>query len=84
MPKITYTDEVDARFGIPWTNDLKYDKGELVCALSEEEIDRLTIEDPERAETLTRLLMDQPGRIPANAFFRPCDFSFLFIKPVKY
>ena len=61
MPKITYTDEVDARFGIPWTNDLKYDKGELVCALSEEEIDRLTIEDPERAETLTRLLMDQPG-----------------------
>ena len=60
MPKITYTDEVDARFGIPWTDDLKYDKGELVCALSEEEIDRLTIEDPERAETLTRLLMDQP------------------------
>tara|TARA_Y100001973_G_scaffold104566_1_gene174793 strand:+ start:529 stop:2217 length:1689 start_codon:yes stop_codon:yes gene_type:complete len=61
MPKITYTDEVDARFGIPWTDDLKYDKGELVCALSEEEVDRLTIEDPERAETLTRLLMDQPA-----------------------
>ncbi len=61
MPKITYTDEVDARFGIPWTDDLKYDKGELVCALSPEEIDRLTIEDPERAQTLTRLLMDQPG-----------------------
>ena len=61
MPKITYTDEVDARFGIPWTDDLKYDKGELVCALSPEEIDRLTIEDPARAETLTRLLMDQPN-----------------------
>jgi len=61
MPKITYTDEVDARFGIPWTDDLKYEKGELVCALSPEEIDRLTIEDPERAQTLTRLLMDQPG-----------------------
>lgn len=60
MPKITYTDEVDARFGIPWTDDLKYEKGELVCALSPEEIDRLTIEDPERAQTLTRLLMDQP------------------------
>jgi len=61
MPKITYTDEVNAHFGIPWTDDLKYDKGELVCALSPEEIDRLTIEDPERAQTLTRLLMDQPG-----------------------
>ena len=61
MPKITYTDEVDAHFGIPWTDDLKYDKGELVCALSPEEIDRLTIEDPERAQTLTRLLMDQPA-----------------------
>ena len=61
MPKITYTDEVDARFGIPWTDDLKYEKGELVCALSPEEIDRLTIEDPARAETLTRLLMDQPS-----------------------
>ena len=61
MPKITYTDEVDARFGIPWTDDLKYEKGELVCALSPEEIDRLTIEDPERAQTLTRLLMDQPA-----------------------
>ena len=61
MPKITYTDEVDARFGIPWTDDLKYDKGELVCALSEKEIDRLTIKHPARAETLTRLLMDQPN-----------------------
>jgi len=61
MPKITYTDEVNAHFGIPWTDDLKYDKGELVCALSPEEIDRLTIEDPERAQTLTRLLMDQPA-----------------------
>ena len=61
MPKITYTDEVDAKFGIPWTDDLKYDKGELVCVLSEEEIDRLTIKEPARAETLTRLLMDQPG-----------------------
>ena len=61
MPKITYTDEVDAKFGIPWTDDFKYDKGELVCALNEEEIDRLTIKHPARAETLTRLLMDQPG-----------------------
>jgi hypothetical protein len=61
MPKITYTDEVNAHFGIPWTDDLKYDKGELVCALTPEEIDRLTIEDPERAQTLTRLLMDQPA-----------------------
>ena len=58
MPKITYADEVDAHFGIPWTNDLIYRKGELACALSEEEIDDLP---PERAETLSRLIMDQPG-----------------------
>ena len=28
MPqRLTYADEVDAHFGIPWTNDLKFDKG---------------------------------------------------------
>ena len=58
MPKITYADEVDAHFGIPWTNDLKYDKGELACALTEEQIDALP---QERAETLSRLMLDQPG-----------------------
>ncbi len=58
MPKITYADEVDAHFGIPWTNDLVYRKGELACALSEEEIDDLP---PERAEALSRLIIDQPG-----------------------
>ena len=57
MPKITYADEVDAHFGIPWTDDLKYDKGELACALSEEEIDALP---QERAEMLSRLMIDQP------------------------
>ena len=41
MPRITYADEVDAHFGIPWTDDLKYEKGELACALSEDEIDAL-------------------------------------------
>src|SRR5210317_206602 len=57
MPKITYADEVDAHFGIPWINDLKYEKGELACALSSEEIDALP---QERAETLSRLILDQP------------------------
>ena len=60
MGKITYADEIDARFGVPWTDDFKYVKGELECALSDEEIDRLTVQDPVRAETLTRLLLDQP------------------------
>ena len=60
MPKVTYADEIDARFGVPWTEDLKYEKGILKCALSEDEIDRLTVQDPVRAETLTRLLLDQP------------------------
>jgi len=59
--KITYADEIDARFGVPWTDDFKYDRGELKCALSDEEIDRLTVQDPVRAETLTRLLLDQPN-----------------------
>ena len=61
MPKITYADEIDAHFGIPWTDDLKFEKGELACALSQEEIDDLVVQDPVRAETLTRLLLDQPG-----------------------
>jgi hypothetical protein len=41
MPRVTYADEVDAHFGIPWTDDLKFEKGELACALSEDEIDAL-------------------------------------------
>ena len=57
MPRLTYADEVDAHFGIPWTNDLKFDKGELACALSPEQIDALP---PERAEMLSRLIIDQP------------------------
>ncbi len=61
MGKITYADEIDARFGVPWTDDFKYDRGELKCALSDEEIDKLTVQDPVRAETLTRLLLDQPN-----------------------
>ena len=61
MGKITYADEIDARFGVPWTDDFKYVKGELQCALSDEEIDKLTVQDPVRAETLTRLLLDQPN-----------------------
>ena len=58
MPKITYADEIDAHFGIPWTDDLKYEKGELACALSAEEIDALP---QERAEMLSRLMIDQPN-----------------------
>ena len=60
MGKITYADEINARFGVPWTEDFKYVKGELKCALTDDEIDRLTVQDPVRAETLTRLLLDQP------------------------
>jgi hypothetical protein len=58
MPKITYADEIDAHFGIPWTDDLRYEKGELACALSEDEIDALP---QERAEILSRLMIDQPN-----------------------
>ena len=58
MPRITYADEVDAHFGIPWTDDLKFEKGELACALSDSEIDELP---EERAEILSRLMIDQPS-----------------------
>ena len=58
----TYCDEVDPHFGIPWPDDLlKYHKGELRCALTPDEADALARDDPERAETLSRLLMDQPA-----------------------
>lgn len=58
MPRVTYADEVDAHFGIPWTDDLKFEKGELACALSEDEIDALP---QARAEMLSRLMIDQPN-----------------------
>ena len=58
MPRITYADEVDAHFGIPWTDDLKFEKGELACALNDSEIDALP---EERAEILSRLMIDQPS-----------------------
>ena len=61
MAKITYASDIDAHFGVPWTDDFKYVKGELECALSDEEIDKLAVQDPVRAETLTRLLLDQPS-----------------------
>ena len=61
MANITYADEVDPYFGIPWPEgQLRYDKGKLVCALSDYEVDELTERDPQQAETLTRLLLDQP------------------------
>ena len=55
MPKLTYADEIAANFGIPWTDDSKFAKGELACALSEEEEDALR---QERAEMLSRLIID--------------------------
>ena len=61
MASITYADEIDPYFGIPWPEgQLRYDKGTLVCALSDYEVDELTERDPAQAETLTRLLLDQP------------------------
>jgi hypothetical protein len=61
VASITYADEIDPYFGIPWPEgQLRYDKGNLVCALSDYEVDELTERDPAQAETLTRLLLDQP------------------------
>lgn len=58
MGKVTYADEIDPHFGIPWPRgQFKYAKGELVTALTPEEVDALS---DEQTEVLTRLLMDQP------------------------
>ena len=58
MPKLTYADEIDARFGIPWPEgQLEYAKGELRSALTPEQIDALS---DEQSEVLSRLLIDQP------------------------
>ena len=57
MPKVTYADEVDAHFGIPWLEELEIRKGELSCALNDEQIDQLP---PEKTAMLSDLILHQP------------------------
>lgn len=57
MPKVTYADEVDAHFGIPWLEELEIRKGELSCALPDEQIDQLP---PEKTAMLSDLILHQP------------------------
>ena len=42
-----YADEVDARFGIPWPDELNYERGELVSGMSASEAKLLLREEPE-------------------------------------
>ena len=57
-----YADEIDARFGIPWSNELKYDHGELCSGLSPEDAAVMMANNPEKAEFLLELLENQPAQ----------------------
>ena len=58
----TNCDEIDPYFGVPWPDGLMtYDKGELRCALTPEEVDALARDAPEQAEPVSRLLLAQPA-----------------------
>ena len=55
-----YSDEVNARFGIPWSDELCYDHGELKSGLSAAEAAVLMSSNSEKAEFLLELLENQP------------------------
>ena len=57
VAKITYADEVNAHFGIPWLEELSIRKGELSCSLTDEQIDQLPTE---KAAMLSDLILHQP------------------------
>jgi hypothetical protein len=57
MPRVTYADEVDAHFGIPWLEELAIRKGELSCALPDDKIDQLA---PDKTAMLSDLILHQP------------------------
>ena len=55
-----YADEVDARFGIPWMPELKYERGELQMGLSRDEARMLMEKSPDKAKFLLELKENQP------------------------
>ena len=58
MAKITYADEIDPYFGVPWPKGmLKYARGDLACALTPDEVDALSDEE---VVTMNNLLNNQP------------------------
>jgi hypothetical protein len=58
VANLTYCDEIDPYFGVPWPEDmLRYNRGKLACALSPEEVDALS---DEQVVTMNNLLKNQP------------------------
>ena len=58
MANLTYCDEIDPTFGVPWPEDmLRYNRGKLACALSPDEVDALS---DEQALMMNNLLKNQP------------------------
>ena len=55
-----YADEADARFGIPWMPELKYERGELQMGLSRDEARLLMDKNPDKAKFLLELKENQP------------------------
>ena len=59
MANLTYCDEIDPTFGVPWPEDmLRYNRGKLACALSPAEVDALS---DEQVVTMNNLLKNQPA-----------------------
>jgi len=59
VANLTYCDEIDPYFGVPWPEDmLRYNRGKLACALTPDEVDALT---DEQALMMNNLLKNQPA-----------------------
>ena len=59
MANLTYCDEIDPYFGVPWPEDmLRYNRGKLACSLSPAEVDALS---DEQVVTMNNLLKNQPA-----------------------
>ena len=57
-----YADEVSAQFGIPWSSELSYERGELGSGLSPDEARAMMKKNPEKGEFLMELLENQPAQ----------------------
>ena len=62
-----YADEVDAHFGIPWPEELGYERGELVSGMGAEAAKLLLRDEPEKARFLLELLENQPAQEERDA-----------------
>ena len=57
-----YADEVSAEFGIPWRNELAYERGALKSGLDASEAALMMANEPKKAKVLMELLENQPAQ----------------------